>query len=118
IGDPGDNWVKCDTSFFVFLAYDSPSDFRGAWNGGVSDAFAGLKLNLNDSTYYGWVRCSVTSDATHLIIKDYAYETNAFTHIHSGDTGSGTGITQLNSSHDFSITVSPNPITETANIYF
>lgn len=59
-----------------------------AYSGGVwldtDMAFMGFRLNIDKDRYYGWMRISVSEDASTIIIHDYAYESTANQPIFTG----------------------------------
>ncbi len=54
----------------------------------TGDIYCGLKLIVNTDTYYGWVRCTATSNS--ITIKDYAYNSTPNEYILAGQTTLGT----------------------------
>lgn len=72
-------------SYQDILATNSDGySYWGDWRG-VSNAFLGLKLSVNFTTYYGWARLSVDSVCDELIVSDYAVDTVANQAIIAGD---------------------------------
>ncbi len=57
--------------------------------GGVTDGFIGLVFKLNGDTHYGWVRLDLSTDASSMTIKDFAYESTPDTAISAGDGALG-----------------------------
>ncbi|HNV99563.1 MAG TPA: T9SS type A sorting domain-containing protein [Chitinophagales bacterium] len=55
----------------------------GVWLG-TDMAFLGFRLNIDKDRYYGWMRISVSEDASTIIIHDYAYESTANQAIFTG----------------------------------
>lgn len=49
-------------------------------------AFMGFRLNIDKDHFYGWMRVSVSNDATAITIHDYAYEDVANQSIFTGQT--------------------------------
>lgn len=102
---PEINWfnlsaiVNTSSKFFnPAMAYVKGTFQTGNWVG-ASNKFLALKVvvrssNQTDSlAYYGWARCSVSSDAKTLTVYDYAYQSISDSAIIAGDTGSVTRIT-------------------------
>lgn len=57
----------------------------GQWAGAV-DMYLGFRFTSAGNLHYGWVRMDVTSDATTVTIKDWAYNTTADAGINAGQT--------------------------------
>lgn len=49
-------------------------------------AFMGFRINIDKDRYYGWMRVSVSDDATMITIHDYAYQSEPNTAIFVGQT--------------------------------
>lgn len=78
---------------FEILAYIINSDdgasqaLGGQWFYGLENKFLGVRFKDSlDCFHYGWIRCSITSEADSLTIHDYGYETKCETGIMAGDT--------------------------------
>ena len=55
--------------------------------------FIGIRFQDGlDRTHYGWIRCDAPDSGRVLVIKDYAYETQAGVGIIAGDMGEPVGI--------------------------
>jgi len=63
-----------------------PTGTIGTWFN-ATDKYIGIKFDISDVWYYGWIRCNVNAAATQLIIKDYAYEQTPGKEINTGATG-------------------------------
>lgn len=55
-----------------------------------AEKYLGVRFDISGSTYYGWVRVEMSSDATTMTLKDYAYESTSGSSINAGDMGGGT----------------------------
>lgn len=72
-------------SFGTFtIFYNNSNPFSSFWNGGVTDGYLGIKLNVNGNTHYGWVRMDMAADAKTVVIKDMAYNATAGGPIQAG----------------------------------
>ncbi|NOZ33954.1 MAG: T9SS type A sorting domain-containing protein [Chlorobi bacterium] len=58
--------------------------------GGAGDKFIGVEFDINGNTHLGWIRVNVNSDASQMIIKDYAYEATPLTTIKAGEIPNST----------------------------
>lgn len=75
--DAGLNWVKPKVpkhSYMGNLLFVTsyPNAIYGYWNQGVEDGYLGLRIHVGSDKYYGWLRCDVAADASYIVIKDYA----------------------------------------------
>ncbi|GEM_PF-877129 len=70
-------------SFFFASSTFSFSTSYGAWTGGVTDKYLGLRVEISGSYYYGWARLDVPGP-DEFTIKDYAIQTNAGLSIDAG----------------------------------
>lgn len=68
---------------------DTVGNFAGA------EGYVGVRFDIAGAAHYGWVRVEVSSDATTMTIKDYAYNATAGTAINAGDMGSSVGINDI-----------------------
>lgn len=50
------------------------------------DGFVGLHFKIGANTHYGWVRIQVASNASNIVIKDFAYNTTPGESIDAGQT--------------------------------
>ncbi len=76
-----------------------------------TDAYIGLKIEIANNTYYGWVRVFVTTGTAGsplVTYKDFAYQSTANRAINAGDIGNTTGISEFGKNMKF-ITLYPNP---------
>lgn len=82
-------WHSYGSLFWVFAehySYSSGSPLQlGNWFG-QTEKFVGLRLELNDHKYYGWLRMDVDSFANQFTIRDYAYQAKPDSAILAGDT--------------------------------
>jgi hypothetical protein len=61
-------------SFGTFTWVDNGTNpYSSFWNGGVTDGYLGLKLQVGGGTHYGWVRMDISSNGKTVVIKDMAY---------------------------------------------
>jgi len=85
-----DAFAEGSASLAVNLAVSvSGFPYYGYQGGNWSDAnmaFMGFRLNIDKDHYYGWMRISVSVDATVITIHDYAYEDVANQSIFTGQT--------------------------------
>ncbi|MFI5172593.1 MAG: T9SS type A sorting domain-containing protein [Chitinophagales bacterium] len=57
----------------------------GIWVEGYSDKYLGIRFtDLESRDYFGWIRCDVLDAGRTLVIKDFAYETEAGAAIRTG----------------------------------
>lgn len=52
----------------------------------ADNGFMGVRLNIDKDRYYGWIRLSVSDDASTITIHDYAYQNTANEAIFTGQT--------------------------------
>jgi len=65
-------------SFGTFTWVQSGSNpYSSFWNGGITDGYLGMKLNISGSTHYGWVRMDIAANGKTIVIKDMAYNSTA-----------------------------------------
>ncbi|MFI5219411.1 MAG: T9SS type A sorting domain-containing protein [Bacteroidia bacterium] len=89
----------------------------GYWLGST-DGYLGLKLIFSGNTYFGWLRMSVPSTAISFALKDYAYNSVPNQFILAGDTGTTTTGIIHNNFQANSLSVYPNPGTNSVTIKF
>lgn len=87
-----DEGLSFQNNNFEVLAYIINSDGGvsqangGNWLTGVESKFIGVQFkDTSDCFHFGWIRCSITAEASSLVIHDYAYETKCETGIMAGD---------------------------------
>jgi len=59
----------------ILLSINTSQVTLGNWQGGVMNKFLGLRFRENqyfNNTLYGWIRLDVSSDASSVIVKDFA----------------------------------------------
>ncbi|MCB9022241.1 MAG: T9SS type A sorting domain-containing protein [Chitinophagales bacterium] len=79
----------------------------GFWQDIQTDRFIGIRFQDGlDRTHYGWIRCDAPDSGRVLVIKDYAYETQAGVGIIAGDMGEAVGI---QTEHELLFSLYPNP---------
>lgn len=73
---------------WMMMITDTPGIWcaEGAWCG-VNNGYVGLAFAIDGAMHYGWVRISISQEALHGILHDWAYETQP-------DVGIRTGATQ------------------------
>lgn len=82
----------------------------GNWKDIQTDRFLGIRFQDGlDRTHYGWIRCDAPDSGRVLVIKDYAYETQAGVGIIAGDMGEPVGIQTQN---ELIFSLYPNPAQE------
>lgn len=82
----------------------------GYWQDVQTDRFLGIRFQDGlDRTHYGWIRCDAPDSGRVLVIKDYAYETQAGVGIIAGDMGEPVGIQTEN---ELLFSLYPNPAQE------
>ena len=64
----------------------SGMSFASEWMGN-GDRYIGLRLFHDGGWYYGWLRAAVAEDASGIILKEYAVQTQPDTPIMAGDPG-------------------------------
>ena len=83
---------------------------RGFWQDVQTDRYLGIRFQDGlDRTHYGWIRCDAPDSGRVLVIKDYAYETQAGVGIIAGDMGEPVGIQTENK---LLFSLYPNPAQE------
>ncbi|HWZ23519.1 MAG TPA: hypothetical protein VNW06_12740 [Cytophagaceae bacterium] len=76
------------------LGKDASGVTTGAWVGGETDKYLGVRFkDVNGIYYYGWVRLSLAADFSVLTIKDYAYESSPGALIKAGAMSSVPAVT-------------------------
>lgn len=83
---------------------------------GKQDKYVGLRIKLNNQWRYGWVRLSIPSDTSKIIVKDYAYNQSPDTPINAGQTVSR--INELYSKEKNTVFIYPNPFKVSATMQF
>ncbi|MEZ5051642.1 MAG: T9SS type A sorting domain-containing protein [Chitinophagales bacterium] len=79
----------------------------GFWQDIQTDRFIGIRFQDGlDRTHYGWIRCDAPDSGRVLVIKDYAYETQAGVGIIAGDMGEPVGV---QTEHELIFSLYPNP---------
>jgi len=82
----------------------------GNWKDIQTDRFLGIRFQDGlDRTHYGWIRCDAPDSGRGLVIKDYAYETQAGVGSIAGDMGEPVGIQTQN---ELIFSLYPNPAQE------
>lgn len=89
IGNSSTTWEdEIDYELGVSLLYKTTGinpEAYGFWQNLTEDRYLGLRIEYFDQTVrYGWVRISVSDDATSFTIKDYAYNSQAGQTIFAG----------------------------------
>jgi len=89
IGATSNTWNNSiDYNLGVSLLYQTTGatpESYGFWQGLNEDRYLGLRIEYFDKTVrYGWLRLSVAKDAKSLIVKDYAYNSEAGQQILAG----------------------------------
>ncbi|MBI1316971.1 hypothetical protein GC167_08965 [bacterium] len=56
------------------------------WEGGATDGFLGLRLDVNGATHYGWARLDLSSDLDTVVLKDFAINLTPNAPISTGQT--------------------------------
>lgn len=115
----GNSWVSpdhfnpyiwCNNAnpyYHAWLNAHITSNQYGYWNQNFADGYLGLRITVNTDQYYGWVRLSVDTGASWIVIKDFALDTIAGETISAGDClCPPTGMPELNTS---SLFIFPNP---------
>lgn len=69
---------------------------------GAGDRYMGLRFRRNGEWHYGWIRINAAADTTGMVIKDFAWETQANRAILAGD-GGATDVVTLNGPHTISM---------------
>ncbi|MFI5219413.1 MAG: T9SS type A sorting domain-containing protein [Bacteroidia bacterium] len=122
--DSSNVWNSAGILILRSRTFSSPpcsTIFTGNW-ATSTDGYAGVRLQVNNLTYYGWVRLNVyintQNNSSSITIRDYAYNSVPDQPILAGDTGTvSTGITHNNIQHRY-FSVSPNPATNSVTIKF
>lgn len=79
----------------------------GNWQDIQTDRFLGIRFKDGlERTHYGWIRCDAPDSGRVLIVKDYAYETQAGVGIIAGNMGEPVGIQTEN---ELLFSLHPNP---------
>ena len=59
----------------------------GEWAASLTNTYVGIRIKISNQWHYGWVGIDApTTDASQLIIKDYAYNLTPNEKIHAGQT--------------------------------
>ena len=88
----------------------------GFWQDIQTDRYLGIRFQDGlDRTHYGWIRCDAPDSGRVLVIKDYAYETQAGVGIIAGDMGEPVGIQTENK---LLFSLYPNPAQEWIEIRY
>lgn len=85
--DASQNWQNggfLGAKLYGYPIYNLP------WDAGAQDKFVGLKVELNGSFYYGWVRLDVNQASDTIIVKDMAINSVAGAPILTGANGLAT----------------------------
>ncbi len=70
--------------------------YGGNWYPEKLDHYLGVRFkDIDENTYYGWIRCDVKDEGHTLVIKDYAYESEPDNPIVAGDTVHYIGINSI-----------------------
>ncbi|PLX31921.1 MAG: hypothetical protein C0600_04325 [Ignavibacteria bacterium] len=69
---------------------------------GAGDRYMGLRFRRNGDWHYGWIRINAAADTTGMVIKDFAWETQANSAILAGDGGT-TDLEELHGPHTISM---------------
>ena len=110
--------INSSQSYWICTATSSSSsalsmNYNGAAFVGLADKYVGLRIKLSNQWYYGWIRLSIPSDTSKIIIKDYAYNQVPNTSINAGQT-TATGINEAD--YENRVSVYPNPFSTSAKI--
>ena len=102
------NWVSGQ-------AYPNLHDIRSinytTWDG--ETLFAGFRFTKNGRQFHGWFRFQVAANGASYTLLDYAYSTEPYGDIY---TGQQVLSTQDNANQSLNVTVSPNPFTDSITI--
>jgi hypothetical protein len=71
------NFLPVDSAGTFTWVQNGTNPFNEFWNGGVTDGYLGLKLNVGGNTHYGWVRMDIAADGQTVVIKDMAFNSTA-----------------------------------------
>ncbi len=124
IGQAGEVLVDTGTVPFALNAGDNISSSQSTWVdyagasfssalvmnanwAGKSDKYVGLRIQLGGHWYYGWIRLTIPSDVSKIIVKDYAVNEVADSSIKAGQTV-GTDISSFEKQQ--SVMIYPNPM--------
>lgn len=69
------------------LYYNGTNPYNSFWNGGVTDGYLGVKIQVGSNTHYGWVRMDISADASQVVLKDMAYNSTPDADINAGENG-------------------------------
>lgn len=73
-------------TFTIVVGGTNP--YASFWNGGITDGYLGVKLNVSGNTHYGWIRMDMPANGQSIVIKDMAYNTVANGPIQAGEGSS------------------------------
>lgn len=73
---------KTNTGYYYYY-YGTPSPWLGA-----QSKYLGVRFQAGSNVHYGWIRLDIDSKLNSITIKDYAYNTEPFASIISGEMGS------------------------------
>lgn len=88
-------WQAYGTLFWVFGQHYSSGGGTPVQSGnwlGQQDKYAGLRIEVDEQKYYGWLRMSVDSFANEFTIKEYALQSIPDSAILAGDTDFISGV--------------------------
>ncbi|HYV95202.1 MAG TPA: T9SS type A sorting domain-containing protein [Chitinophagales bacterium] len=88
--DPQLKWDDMSSQTLAYFSLSFTSGYRYTSGNWISQEkkYLGLRFNFNGELHYGWVRLSVSSEASPCTILDYAYEATPNKMIKAGDIGS------------------------------
>lgn len=72
------------TSGTMAFTVNGTSPYNENWNGGVTDGFIGVSLDVSGNTHYAWIRCDVSADAKTVTVKDAGINLTAGASIPAG----------------------------------
>jgi hypothetical protein len=106
--DSNNNWGAGGTFYSYSYLTSGSSQTNGIWPYNANDYFVGLRLVVDSTIYYGWVR------KNYYTIKDYAYESSQ-NYIVAGEVPIATGVPK-NTNDIMAIGIFPNPSSSLLNI--
>ncbi|MBC8048161.1 MAG: T9SS type A sorting domain-containing protein [Fimbriimonadaceae bacterium] len=128
--DGKQNWLSVTSQIMgrnIIIDFTSESGFSyqlnylyGYWEAETTDKYLGVKININDNTFYGWARLDITEGSESLIIKDYAINLVPGASIEAGQMEGPDVIQSLNdntvSAYSFENTIYVNIANQIQNI--
>ena len=113
---PENTLISVNSNFVDGQNFPTLHDIRSVdyteWDGQTH--FAGLTFSVNGNDHFGWFRFQVAADGQSYTLLDYAYNTEPFGDIFTGQQALSTSDIQ---DVDLGVQLYPNPVKESFTIY-